>query len=89
MALGARPESVVGLVLRQALVLAAAGVACGGLTALFVSRVLTKMLFEIRPTDPSTYIAIAALLATTALLSALVPARRAASMDPNIALRAE
>jgi putative ABC transport system permease protein len=76
-------------VLRQALVLAAAGVACGGLTALFVSRVLTKMLFEIRPTDPSTYIAIAALLATTALLSALVPARRAASMDPNIALRAE
>jgi putative ABC transport system permease protein len=89
MALGARPESVVGLVLRQALVLAAAGVACGGLTALFVSRVLTKLLFEIRPTDPSTYIAIAALLATTALLSALVPARRAASMDPNIALRAE
>ncbi len=89
MALGARPESVVGLVLQQALLLAAAGVLCGGLAALLVSRLLTKMLFEIRSSDPMTYTIIAALLALTAIVAAWVPARRAASMDPNLALRAE
>jgi putative ABC transport system permease protein len=47
------------------------------------------MLFEIRSSDPMTYTIIAALLALTAIVAAWVPARRAASMDPNLALRAE
>ena len=55
MALGARPESVVALVLRQALVLATAGVVCGGIAALIMSRLLTTMLFEVQPSDPVTY----------------------------------
>ncbi|HEY7058335.1 MAG TPA: ABC transporter permease [Vicinamibacterales bacterium] len=89
MALGARPESVVRLVLRQALALASGGVVFGGLAALFLSRLLGKMLFEVEPSDPVTYIGIAIVLAATAALAAWWPARRAASVDPMVALRAE
>ena len=89
MALGARPQSVVALVLRQALALATGGVVVGGLAALGMSRLLSQMLFEVRPTDPLTYVAIAIVLAATAALAAWWPARRAASVDPMVALRAE
>jgi putative ABC transport system permease protein len=89
MALGARPESVVRLVLRQALALASGGVVFGGLAALFLSRLLGKMLFEVEPSDPVTYIGIAIVLGATAALAAWWPARRAASVDPMVALRAE
>jgi putative ABC transport system permease protein len=89
MALGARPESVIRLVLKQALILAAAGVVFGGIAAAVVSRVLSKMLFEVQPTDPITYAAIAVLLALTAASAAWRPARRAAAVDPMVALRAE
>ncbi len=89
MALGARPESVVALVLRQALVLATAGVVCGGIAALIMSRLLTTMLFEVQPSDPVTYGGIALVLAGTAVLAAWWPARRAAAVDPVVALRSE
>ena len=89
MALGARPESVVALVLRQALVLATAGVICGGIAALIMSRLLTTMLFEVQPSDPVTYGGIALVLACTAVLAAWWPARRAAAVDPVVALRSE
>jgi ABC-type antimicrobial peptide transport system permease subunit len=88
-ALGAHPGSVVRLVLRQALVLAACGVAAGAVTALLATRVLAGLLFEVRPSDPLTYALIAALLGGTAAVAAWRPARRAASVDPITALRAE
>ena len=89
MALGARPQSVVALVLRHALALATGGVVVGGLAALGMSRLLSQMLFEVRPTDPLTYVAIAIVLAATAAVAAWWPARRAASVDPMVALRSE
>jgi putative ABC transport system permease protein len=88
-ALGARPAAVVALVMRQAFVLAAAGVAAGLAGAALLTRLLGGLLFEIRPTDPFTYTLIAALLAATAAMAAWRPARRAAAVDPITALRAE
>jgi predicted permease len=88
-ALGANPGSVVRLVLGQALALAAAGVMTGALAAVVVTRLLAGLLFEIRSTDPLTYTAIALLLGTTAAIAAWRPARRAASVDPISALRAD
>jgi putative ABC transport system permease protein len=89
MALGARPQSVIQLVLRQALMLAACGVVFGGAAAVLVSRLISKMLFEVRPTDPLTYVGIAALLALTAAVAAWRPAHKASAVDPIVALRAE
>jgi predicted permease len=88
-ALGAQPRAVVRLVLAQALALAAAGVVCGGIGAMFLSRLLAGMLFEVRATDPVTYGGIGLLLALTAGVAAWRPARRAARVDPMVALRAE
>ena len=88
-ALGARPMAVVGLVMRQAFVLAAAGVAAGLAGAALMTRLLTGLLFEIRPVDPLTYTLIPALLAATAAIAAWRPAWRAAAVDPITALRAE
>jgi predicted permease len=88
-ALGARPRAVVRLILAQALALALAGVALGGLGAIFLSRLLSGMLFEVRATDPATYAGIAFLLTVTAVVAAWRPARRAAAVDPMVALRAE
>jgi predicted permease len=88
-ALGANPRSVVRLVLGQALALAAGGVVAGAVAAALASRLLTGLLFEVRSTDPATYTAIALLLGTTAAVAAWRPARRAASVDPISALRAD
>ena len=88
-ALGARPAAVVRLVLLQALTLAGAGVVAGLAAAVFMTRLLAGLLFEVRPTDPFTYTLIAAVLATTAAIAAWRPARRAASVDPMTALRAD
>ena len=54
-----------------------------------MTRVLDRLLFGVKPNDPATIIAVAALLAGVALVAALIPARRAARVDPMIALRAE
>jgi putative ABC transport system permease protein len=86
-ALGAHPMAVVRLVMRQALVLAALGVAAGLGTAAFMTRLLSGLLFGIRAMDPLTYVLIPALLATTAAVAAWRPARRAATVDPVTALR--
>ena len=88
-ALGAQPGMVVVLMLREAMGLAALGVAAGALAALAATRWLGGLLFEVRPTDPMTYTLIAVLLAATAAVAAWRPARRAASVDPIAALRAE
>jgi predicted permease len=88
-ALGARPGLVLMLVLRQALLLAAAGVLTGLAAAALLTRLLAGLLFEVRPTDPITYTLIAGLLAATAAFAAWRPARRAATLDPITALRAD
>ena len=88
-ALGAHPGSVVRLVLRQALMLAACGVAAGAVAALLATRVLSGLLFQVRASDPLTYTLIAALLGGTAAVAAWRPARRAAAVDPITALRAD
>jgi len=88
-ALGAHPGSVVRLVLRQALLLAAGGVVAGASVALIATRLLSGLLFQVRATDPITYTLIAALLALTATVAAWRPARRAAAVDPITALRAD
>ena len=88
-ALGARPVSVLRMVIGQALGLAIAGLAVGLGTAAFLTRIVAGQLFEVRPTDPMTYTLIPVLLAATAAFAVWRPARRAAAVDPVTALRAD
>ncbi|HXI43401.1 MAG TPA: ABC transporter permease [Bryobacteraceae bacterium] len=89
MALGAESADVLRMVLRRTLILAAAGIALGTAGALALTRLLSKFLFEVKPTDPATFIVVAALLAGVALLAGAIPARRASNVDPMVALRYE
>lgn len=89
MALGASQSNVLGLVLRQGLVYVAIGLALGLAGAFAATRLLASILFEVKPTDPATYAAVAALLAVVALAASYFPARRAAKVDPLVALRQE
>ncbi len=89
LALGARPGAVVTMVVRDALGLAAAGVALGAAAALWTSRLLASLLFEVTPADPLTLAAVSLLLLAAAASAAWLPARRAARVSPLAALRAE
>jgi putative ABC transport system permease protein len=89
MALGAERRDVLAMVLRQAGVLACAGLAAGLAASLALTRFLASLLFEVRTTDAATLAAIAALLALVALGASYLPASRAASLDPTVALRYE
>jgi putative ABC transport system permease protein len=90
MALGAQGRTVLGLVVRQALLLAAAGVGIGVVLALGLSRTLvSKMLFSTSPHDTGTFVSVAVLLGMVALAASYIPARRATRVDPIVALRAE
>jgi putative ABC transport system permease protein len=89
MALGAQEGSVIALIVRQAMMLVAAGVAAGTFLGLFLSQTMTKMLFNVAPTDPVTFLSVAAVLATVALVASYLPARRATRVDPIVALRSE
>ncbi len=89
MALGARQEDVLRMVVGQAMTLAAAGILIGGLGALGLTRLMTNLLFGIRPSDPVTFVAVAGVLAGVAAVASYVPGRRATRVDPVIALRAE
>jgi predicted permease len=86
-ALGAAPRLVLGSVVRQGMLLASAGVAAGVLTALLLTRWMQTILFEIRPSDPITFLQVAAVLLVAALLASWLPARRALAIDPVTALR--
>jgi putative ABC transport system permease protein len=89
MALGAQRSDVLGLVLRRGLRLTLLGVAIGLVGALALTRYLSSLLFEVRPTDPLTFAVIPLILAAAALLACWLPARRAARVDPMVALRTE
>jgi predicted permease len=88
-ALGAQPEAVLKLVLRQGIALALLGAAVGIGVALGVTRYLGSMLFNVRASDPLTMSAVAVLLALVALAACYIPARRATRVDPMVALRYE
>jgi putative ABC transport system permease protein len=89
MALGARRNEVVRMVVGRAIALAARGVALGGLAALIVGQIVAGMLFRVRPYDPITFIVVAVLLTLTAVIAAATPALRAARVDPITALRTD
>ncbi len=89
MALGAQPRNVLGMVVRQGMVLTIAGLALGLGGALLATRLMASLLFGVSATDPLTFIAIPLLLAGVALGACFVPARRATKVDPMIALRYE
>jgi putative ABC transport system permease protein len=89
MALGAQKFDVLRLVLGQGLLLTLAGVVLGLAGAFALTRLTASLLFEITPTDPLTYTTVIGLLAAVALLASYIPARRAANVDPMVALRYE
>jgi putative ABC transport system permease protein len=87
MALGAQGGDVVRMVVRRGLALAALGLAFGIVAALAVTRFLSALLFSVPPTDPATFVSIAALLLAVAGAASFLPAWRAARVDPMEALR--
>jgi len=89
MALGAQRSDIARPILREALLLAGAGLAVGLPAALALTRLIKSQLYGVTPTDPLTLAAGAILLLAVALLAAWLPARRASRVDPMIALRAE
>jgi len=89
MALGAQRRDVLRLVVGHGMRHAAIGLLLGSVAAFLAARAMTTLLFGIRPGDPLTYIGIALVLALAALVACYIPARRATSVDPMVALRYE
>ena len=88
-ALGAQAAQVRWLVVRQGLALTAAGLMIGGALALFGTRVMTNLLFNVAPNDPATLVGVIVLLSATSVLAAWIPALKASRADPSVALRAD
>lgn len=89
MAVGASRGKVMALVVGQSLKITALGIGMGSLISLFIAHLLTSSMYGIRPNDPLTFVVVAALVAGISILAAFVPARRAADIEPLIALREE
>ncbi len=88
-ALGARRRDVLQLVLSQGMKLVVIGLALGVVGAFSLTHLLTKLLYEIKPSDPLTFVGVSAVLLVVALFASWLPARRAAKVDPMEALRTE
>jgi putative ABC transport system permease protein len=89
MALGARPLHVLQLILKQILGMLVIGTVIGLVGAFLLTQLMRSLLFEITATDPLTYVSVIGILTVVALLACYIPARRAAKVDPLIALRYE
>jgi predicted permease len=89
MALGAAPTRVLRSVISEALALALFGVVLGVISAFAAMRLLAHQLYGVRATDPLAFIVVASMLLTVAMVASFVPARRAARVDPLVALRQE
>ena len=89
MAMGAQREAVLGLVVRETMLLVVGGVAIGGAAALAAGRLVSSQLFGIEPTDATTLVAAVATLIVVAAVAGFLPARRATRVDPMVALRYE
>jgi ABC-type antimicrobial peptide transport system permease subunit len=89
MALGAVPDQVLRMILRESLTVVGVGVAVGVGAAYWASRLVAAMLFGLSTTDPATYAIVASVLMFIALVASLLPARRASRIDPLIALKTD
>ena len=88
-ALGARTNQVLKLVLKEGLTLALLGIGIGLIGAFGITRLMSSLLFEVKPTDLQTFATVSALLIVVAVVACIVPARRATKVDPLVALRYE
>ena len=89
MALGARAQDVLRMVMGQGMLMAGAGIAAGLAGSFALTRVMSSLLYGTSPTDPVTFALVTAALALVALVATFVPALRATRVDPNVALREE
>jgi putative ABC transport system permease protein len=89
MALGASRQNVFALIVAHGAKLAAIGILCGVVGAAAVTRIVASLLYNVTATDPVSFAGTAAFLGFVALVASYIPARRATSVDPMIALRAE
>jgi putative ABC transport system permease protein len=89
MALGAQPGNILGLILGEGVRLAAIGLLIGVALSLVITRLMSSLLFDVKPADPLTFVVVAVLLSLVALLASYIPARRAMRLDPTEALRYE
>jgi len=89
LALGAKRQDILQMILRQGLALAISGAAVGLVCALIVARLIASTLYGVRPTDPLTFGGVIFLFLAVALFACYAPARRAMKVDPMVALRCE
>jgi ABC-type antimicrobial peptide transport system permease subunit len=89
MALGAQAPEVLAMILKHAAMLLGAGLSIGWAAAASLTRYAASLLYGVSPTDPWTFVAVASLLAAAAMIACYLPARRAARVDPTVALRYE
>ncbi len=88
-ALGATREEIAGMIVKQGLIKAAIGLVLGLIGAVLLSRYMETLLFDVKNTDPMAYVIVSVLLLAVAALASYLPARRAAKIDPMVALRVE
>jgi putative ABC transport system permease protein len=89
MALGAARDDILSMVVMEGMGIALGGIFLGLVTAFGLTRLMTSLLYRVMPDDPATFLAVALILSVTALLASLLPALRAALVDPLTALRHE